>query len=268
METLNLLDAAGTPRAERDPMVALWHEIRQDARRYAGDEPSAAAYLENRVINLVDWREALAHNLSLHLARPGDEALDLHAALLRGLSQQHNASEEVAADLLAIRERDPACRGCLDAFLFWKGFHALQTHRAAHWHWQRGWRMTALLLQHQASLAFAVDIHPAAHFGKGVFLDHATGFVAGETAVVEDDVNLLHGVTLGGRASLPGDRHPKVRRGATIGAGAILLGNLEVGAGAKVGAGTTLLHSVPAGRTAVGQSARLIDIPLNSSQGI
>ena len=128
--------------------------------------------------------------------------------------------------------------------------------------------MTALLLQHRASLAFAVDIHPAAHFGQGVFLDHATGFVAGETAVVEDDVNLLHGVTLGGRTSLPGDRHPKVRRGATISAGAILLGNLEVGAGAKVGAGTTLLHSVPAGRTAVGQSARLIDIPLNSSQGI
>jgi serine O-acetyltransferase len=168
------------------------------------------------------------------------------------------------ADIVAFTERDPACTSPLDPLLWFKGYHALQTSRVAHWLWLQGRKTLAHFLQSRASALFGVDIHPNARIGKGIFIDHGTGVVIGETAVVEDGVSMLHGVTLGGTGKERGDRHPKVRRGVLLGAGAKVLGNIEIGACAKIAAGSVVLAPVPAGCTAAGVPARIIgcvDVP-------
>src|SRR6266567_1285291 len=142
--------------------------------------------------------------------------------------------------------------------LYFKGFHAIQTHRLAHWLWQRDRKDLAYYLQSRSSAAFQTDIHPAARIGRGIFLDHATGLVVGETAVIEDDVSMLHGVTLGGTGKQDGDRHPKIRRGVMIGAGAKILGNIEVGCCARIAAGSVVLQAVPAQKTVAGVPAKVI----------
>jgi serine O-acetyltransferase len=168
------------------------------------------------------------------------------------------------ADIVAVADRDPACTSYLDPLLWFKGYHALQTYRVAHWLWIHGRQALAHYLQSRASSLFGVDIHPGAVIGKSIFIDHATGVVIGETAVVEDGVSMLHGVTLGGTGKERGDRHPKVRRGVLLGAGAKVLGNIEIGACAKIAAGSVVLEAVPAGCTAAGVPARIIgcvDVP-------
>ena len=159
-------------------------------------------------------------------------------------------------DLRAICDRDPACPDVLVPFLYFKGFHALEAYRVSHALWQQGRSHLARHLQSRISECFAVDIHPAAALGRGILIDHGTGLVIGETAVVDDDVSLLQGVTLGGTGKECGDRHPKIRRGVLIGAGAKVLGNIEIGEGAKVGAGSIVLAPVPAYTTVVGNPAR------------
>ncbi|WP_260175980.1 serine O-acetyltransferase [Acetobacter oeni] len=163
-----------------------------------------------------------------------------------------------AADLLAIRERDPACPDFVTPFLFFKGFHAVQCYRVANWLWHEGRRHLALHLQSRSSELFAVDIHPAAILGRRILFDHGTGIVVGETSIIEDDVSLLQGVTLGGTGKHAGDRHPKIRRGVLIGAGAKILGNIEVGEGAKIGAGSIVLEAVPPYTTVVGNPAKKV----------
>jgi serine O-acetyltransferase len=165
----------------------------------------------------------------------------------------------VRADLSAVFERDPACRSYLDAFLFFKGFHALESHRIAHWLWNEGRKAMALFLQSRISQLFAVDIHPAASIGRGIMLDHATGIVIGETAVVEDDVSIMQDVTLGGTGKESGDRHPKIRRGVLLSLGAKVLGNIEIGEYSRVGAGSVVLKPVPPHCTAVGVPAKLVN---------
>ena len=167
----------------------------------------------------------------------------------------------ICADVVAVTERDPACTSHLDPLLWFKGFHALQTHRAAHWLWRQGRQALAHYLQSRASEIFQVDIHPAARMGSGIFLDHGTGIVIGETAVVEDDVSMLHGVTLGGTGAERGDRHPKIGKGVLLGAGAKVLGNIKVGDYAKVASGSVVLKAVPPGCTAAGVPARLVNCP-------
>jgi serine O-acetyltransferase len=162
------------------------------------------------------------------------------------------------ADLAAVVERDPACARFIEPFLYFKGFHAVQTHRLAHWLWQRGERDFALYLQSRSSDVFQTDIHPAARFGAGIFLDHATGLVVGETALVEDEVSLLQNVTLGGTGKEAGDRHPKIRRGVLVGAGAKILGNIEIGHCSRVAACSVVLHDVPANTTVAGVPAKVV----------
>jgi serine O-acetyltransferase len=159
--------------------------------------------------------------------------------------------------LSAVFERDPACNSHVEAFLFYKGFHALESYRIAHWLWTTGRKPMALFLQSRISQLFGVDAHPAAVLGRGIMIDHATGVVIGETAVVEDDVSMLHDVTLGGTGKETGDRHPKIRRGVLLSMGAKILGNIEIGEYSRVGAGSVVLKSVPAGCTAVGVPAKL-----------
>jgi len=169
--------------------------------------------------------------------------------------------EKAEADLRAVFERDPACQGYLQPFLFFKGFQALQTHRLAHWLWSQGRETLAFYLQSRSSELFQVDINPAARFGSGIFIDHATGIVVGETAVVGDDVSMLQNVTLGGTSTEREDRHPKIGKGVLLGAGAKVIGNITIGDYAKVAAGSVVLRDVPAGCTAAGVPARLVNCP-------
>ena len=155
-------------------------------------------------------------------------------------------------------DRDPACERLIEPLLYFKGFHAIQTHRLAHWLWTNGRRDFALYLQSRSSDVFQTDIHPAAVFGKGIFLDHATGLVVGATSVIDDDVSILQNVTLGGTGNETGDRHPKVRRGVMIGAGAKILGNIEIGACSLIAAGSVVLRPVPPNTTMAGVPARAV----------
>ena len=159
---------------------------------------------------------------------------------------------------MAVADRDPAATRLMEPLLYFKGFHAIQTHRLAHALWKAGRKDFALYLQSRSSEAFQTDIHPAARIGKGIFLDHATGLVVGSTAVIDDDVSMLHGVTLGGTGKERGDRHPKIRRGVLIGAGASIIGNIEVGHCARVAAGSVVLATVPPKKTVAGVPARVV----------
>jgi serine O-acetyltransferase len=162
------------------------------------------------------------------------------------------------ADIVATFDRDPATNRFIEPVLYFKGFHAIETHRLAHWLWNKGRKDFAYYLQSRASSALQSDINPAARIGRGIFLDHATGLVVGETAVIEDDVSILHGVTLGGTGKESGDRHPKIRHGVLIGAGATILGNIEVGHCARIAAGSVVVHSVPHNVTVAGVPAKVI----------
>jgi len=206
----------------------------------------------------------VSHRVAARLAHPALPADLIVQAFEEALAQDAEVGQGMRADVVAVLDRDPACYRLLEPVLYFKGFHALQGHRLAHWLWRQGRRDFALYLQSRSSEVFQTDINPAAKIGKGVFLDHATGLVVGETTVIEDDVSMLQDVTLGGTGKERGDRHPKVRRGVLLGAGAKVLGNIEIGACAKIAAGSVVLDPVPAGCTAAGVPARIIgcvDVP-------
>ena len=236
----------------------IWSVLRSQAEELVRAEPALASSVHATILT----HERLEDALSYHLAKKaGGE--DLSPMLAREIfSAAMNAGPEIGAavraDLSAVFERDPACSNYLSAFLFYKGFLALQCHRIAHWLWVQGRTPLALYMQSRVSELFGVDIHPAARIGRGIMMDHATGIVIGETAIVEDDVSMLHDVTLGGTGKESGDRHPKIRRGVLIAAGAKILGNIEVGEYSRVGAGSVVLKSVPPGCTVAGVPARVI----------
>jgi serine O-acetyltransferase len=246
-----------------DPAAAppVWAALRNDAVAAARDEPALASLIATVILN----HKTLADALSYQLARKlGDQ--EFRAMTLREIAQDAYASEpalvEIAeADLRAVFERDPACKGYLQPFLFFKGFLALQTQRVAHWLWKQGRDTLAFHMQSRMSELFQVDIHPATRIGRGVFVDHGTGIVIGETAVIGDDVSMLQGVTLGGTGAEQGDRHPKIGNGVLLGAGAKVLGNIAIGDYAKIASGSVVLKPVPAGCTAAGVPARLVNCP-------
>jgi serine O-acetyltransferase len=182
----------------------------------------------------------------------------IRQAYMDALGDQPSIGDAFRADIVATVDRDPAAHRFLVPVLYFKGFHAIQTHRLAHWLWHKGRRDFAYYLQSRSSAAFQTDIHPAARIGRGIFLDHATGLVVGETAVIEDDVSMLHDVTLGGTGKEHDDRHPKVRYGVLIGAGAKILGNIEVGHCARVAAGSVVVKSVPNNVTVAGVPAKVV----------
>ncbi|MBE7217129.1 MAG: serine O-acetyltransferase [Caulobacteraceae bacterium] len=246
-------------RPEGPPPV--WAALREEARRAAAQEPALASLLNATVLVHDELTRALSYQLARKL---GDSQLGPMSA--REIAEEAYASdpaisEAVERDLQAVFERDAACKGYLQPFLFFKGFQALQTHRVAHWLWNQGRETLAFHLQSRMSELFQVDIHPAARFGAGVFLDHGTGITVGETARVGDDVSMLHAVTLGGTGAVRGDRHPKIGRGVLLGAGAKVLGNIGVGDYAKVASGSVVLRPVPPGCTVAGVPARLVNCP-------
>jgi serine O-acetyltransferase len=240
------------------PKDEVWSSLQAEAARERESEP-ALGRLYASILEASSFEEALARNLARKLGHPFFPAAELKRLLLEPLEAANGIGEAARTDLSAVVERDPASSGrLLEPFLFFKGYAAIQSHRLAHWLWGGGRRPAALYLQSRASEVFQTDIHPGARFGKGVFLDHATGFVAGETVVVEDNVSVLHGVTLGGTGTDKTDRHPKIRSGVLLGAGALILGAIEIGAYSRVAAGSYVTRDVPPRCTAVGVPARII----------
>jgi serine O-acetyltransferase len=240
------------------PFDPLWSRVRLDALAVIEADPAMSGLMQHAVLNHDDFAHAVAARVASRLARPAFDYECLYQQFCKLIDQVPAMVEGMAADCLAVLDRDPACTRLLEPLLYFKGFHALQTHRFAHHLWQVGRKDFALYLQACSSEIFQTDIHPQARIGQGVFLDHATGLVVGSTAVIEDDVSILQGVTLGGTGKETGDRHPKIRRGVLIGAGAKILGNIEIGHCARVAAGSVVLHAVPHNMTVAGVPARVV----------
>lgn len=242
--------------AQQYTPATIWSALREEAEILRKKEPVLAALTEDWILSEVGFLDTLGRMLAGKLASAEVDA----ASLRNSFSTVHQAApalEDAALyDLSSIMKHDPAAHDLLTPFLFFKGFHALQTYRIGHWLWQRDRKHLALYLQNRVSDLFGIDIHPAAKIGHGVMMDHATGIVIGETAVVENNVLFWHGVTLGSVSMTGGDRHPKIRAGALLGAGSTLLGPIEIGAGAKVAAGSVVLENVAAGVTVAGVPAK------------
>jgi serine O-acetyltransferase len=240
-------------------MNKIWLQLRIEGEAAAKAEPQLAALIKSSLLAHATLEHAVAHRVASLLA-----CSDLPADLIRHIydsafAQQKDFNAIFCADLSAVLERDPACSRLIEPFLYFKGFAALQSQRLSHWLWTHHRKDMALMLQSRLSLVANVDIHPGAKIGRGILLDHASGFVAGETAVIEDNVSIMQNVTLGGSSITKGaDRHPKIRHGVLLGAGATVLGNIEVDVGARVAASSVVLENVPAHKTVAGIPARVV----------
>ena len=236
----------------------VWDAIRQNARELLSAEPSLSSMVMANVLNHESFEAALAHRLAERLDHPDVSADLIRQAFHDALASRPEIGHEARADLAATIERDPAAHRAIVPFLYFKGYQAIQTHRFANALWKAGRKDFALYLQSRSSQVFQVDINPNCKIGRGIMLDHATGFVAGETAVIGDNVSILQGVTLGGTGKADEDRHPKIGNGVLIGAGAIILGNIRVGECARVGAGSVVVKDVPPRVTVVGVPAKIV----------
>jgi serine O-acetyltransferase len=246
------------------PDGEIWNQIREEAARDAQQEPALASFLYTVVLSHRCLEDALSYILASKLGSPTLTALTLRDLMEAVFSSDPTIITAVLADLQAVVTRDPACAGYCVPLLYFKGFHSLQAYRVAHYYWSHDRKPLALYLQSRISEVLAVDIHPGARIGKGILLDHATSVVIGETAVVDDDFSALHEVTLGGTGKESGDRHPKIRRGVMIGAGAKVLGNIVIGEGAKIGAGSVVLKDVAPHSTVAGVPARQVGSPAHA----
>jgi serine O-acetyltransferase len=250
--------AASPERSVPSSEEELWQTLRTEISRVAARESVLRSFLELAVLRHASFGDALASLLARKLAEPVMPA-ELLEGLVRGAFKDDPAIvEAAAADLIATRTRDPAAESYATPFLYYKGFHALEWHRVNHWLWRQRRREMADFIQSRVSEFFAVDIHPAVPVGRGVFIDHGTGVIIGETSVIGNDVSILQEVTLGGTGKERGDRHPKVRDGVLLAAGAKVLGNIEIGKGAKVGAGSVVLKDVPPCATVAGVPAKIV----------
>ncbi|MDX1734706.1 MAG: serine O-acetyltransferase [Halioglobus sp.] len=239
----------------------VWEQIREEAGKHAREEPILASFVHATILNHTRLELALSFHLASQLDSPTASSLLLREVMLEAMDSDAGIREAVREDLRAVIERDSACHELYIPFLYFKGFHALQTQRVAHWLWNVGREPLALFFQNRMSAEFGVDIHPAAQMGHGIMLDHATGLVIGETARVGNNVSILQSVTLGGTGKDEGDRHPKIGDGVLISAGAKILGNITVGEGAKVGAGSVVLEDVPPHTTVAGVPAKIVGRP-------
>jgi serine O-acetyltransferase len=241
-----------------DKVDPVWGRIRDEAEEAVRREPELSTFIYSTILHHDSLEAAVVHRVSQRLDHP-----DVPSELIRQVYEEALESDPsiglaFRADIVATFDRDPATHRFLEPVLYFKGFHAVQTHRLAHWLWHKERKDFAYYLQSRSSAVFQTDIHPAAPIGRGICLDHATGLVVGETAVIEDDVSILHGVTLGGTGEEYSERHPKIRRGVMLGAGAKIIGNIEIGHCARVAAGSVVLKPVPHNTTVAGVPARVI----------
>lgn len=236
----------------------VWKAVREEAEAVVADEPMLATFIYSTILNQKRLEDAVIARIADRLHHT-----DVTSDLIRQNFEQMAAddtqwSQVLRIDIAAVYDRDPACERLIEPILYFKGFHAIQTHRLAHWNWNQGRRDFALYLQSRSSQVFQTDINPAAKFGRGIFLDHATGLVVGATAAVGDDVSILHGVTLGGTGKESGDRHPKIGSGVLLGAGATVLGNITVGDCSRIAAGSLLVKPVPKNVTVAGVPGKVV----------
>ncbi|MEW6124066.1 MAG: serine O-acetyltransferase [Pseudomonadota bacterium] len=242
----------------QDVVDPVWARLRNEADEAAEREPLLAGFMVASVLGHDSLEAVVGARIAARLDHAEVPASLLRAAYREAVAADRSIPQALRADIMAVVDRDPATTRTLEPVLYFKGFHALQTHRLAHWLWLQGQKDFALYLQSRVSAVLGVDIHPGVPVGRGIFLDHATGIVVGATAVIEDDVSILQGVTLGGTGKETGDRHPKIRRGVLIGAGASILGNIEVGRCARIAAGSVVLKPVPNNTTVAGVPAKVV----------
>ena len=246
---------AKTKLASVDP---VWSRVCDEAVDAIKAEPLMGGMIHSSLLHHATMERALAYRFSLKLASG-----EMSEQILREIADEAYAvdpdlAQSARADLMAVFERDPACHRFLQPILFFKGFQAVQAYRVGHWLWKAGRRDLAYFVQMRVSEVFGVDIHPAAVVGRGIMIDHAHSIVIGETAVVGDNVSMLHSVTLGGTGKEDGDRHPKIGNGVMIGAGAKVLGNIHVGHCSRIAAGSVVLQDVPHNTTVAGVPARVV----------
>ena len=248
------------PRTARglNTVDPVWSRVREEAEDIAHREPELASFIYSTILHHDTLEAAVTHRISERLSHPDVSGDLIRQAYAGALEDRPSMSVDIRTDIIAVHDRDPATHRYLEPVLYYKGFHAIQTHRLAHWLWSKGRRDFAYYLQSRSSAVFQCDIHPAARIGRGIFLDHATGLVVGETAVIDDDVSILHGVTLGGTGKSNEDRHPKIRRGVMIGAGAKILGNIEIGHCARIAAGSVVIKPVQHNVTVAGVPAKVV----------
>ncbi len=251
------------PLSREQVSTSLWSQIRQEAERDARDEPLLSSFLFASILSHESFERSLAFILANRLANTTLLATELFELFYDTIKSQKYIQEAAQADLCALRERDPACRKYSQAILYFKGYHALQVHRIAHAMWKQDRKVMAAALQSRCSEVFAVDIHPAAKIGKGVLLDHGTGVVIGETAVIGNNVSIMQNVTLGGTGKQHGDRHPKISDNVLVGASATILGAITIGKGSQVAAGSLVLKPVDPKTMVAGSPAK----PVGRVQG-
>ena len=243
------------PVESADP---IWARIRSEAEAVVRQEPQLASFIYASLLEHDALTGAVIQRISDRLDHPVLTGTTIRQAFLDALADSPEIGDAFRADIVATYDRDPATTRFIEPVLYFKGFHALQTHRLAHWLWGKHRKDFALYLQSRSSAVFQTDIHPAARIGTGIFLDHATGLVVGATAVIGDNVSMLQDVTLGGTGKERGDRHPKIKPGVLIGAGAKILGNIEIGRCSRIAAGSVVLHPVPDNKTVAGVPARIV----------
>lgn len=246
---------ATSPVQSVDP---VWQRIRDEARQAIADEPLMGGVVHAGILHHDNFEGALGYRIAMKLASTEMSEQTLREIASRAYASSETLAMDARADLVAILDRDPACHRLIQPLLFFKGFQAIQAYRLAHWLWNNGQKDLAYFIQMRTSEVFGVDIHPAARIGKGIMIDHAHSIVVGETAVVGDNVSMLHSVTLGGTGKEDDDRHPKIQDGVLIGAGAKVLGNITVGHCSRIAAGSVVLQEVPPMKTVAGVPAKIV----------
>lgn len=248
--------------AERRPKVAqvdpVWSHVCEEARAAVRDEPLLGGLIHSGILHHATLERALSYRFSMKLASGEMSEQILREIADEAYSSDPELGQAARADIVAVYDRDPACHRFMQPMLFFKGFQAVQAYRIGHWLWTQGRRDLAYFVQMRVSEVFGVDIHPNAKIGKGIMIDHAHSIVIGETAVVGDNVSMLHSVTLGGTGKEDGDRHPKIGNGVLIGAGAKILGNIHIGERSRIAAGSVVLHDVPCCKTVAGVPAKIV----------
>ena len=241
---------------KKEEIEQIWKTIQEETLRRVQAEPVLASFFHTTVLEHNSFSSAVADLIANDLGSASVQPMMLRSVIKDSINSSHDILEGTMTDLLAAKQRDPSCRYLSEPLLFFKGFKSLQSHRVANWLWKNSRHTLAHYFQSRSSEVYGVDIHPAATLGKGIMIDHGTGVVIGETSVIEDNVSIFQGVTLGGTGKETGDRHPKVREGVLLSASSTILGNVEIGKNAKIAAGSVVLADVRAGTTVAGVPAK------------
>ncbi|NOD62986.1 MULTISPECIES: serine O-acetyltransferase [unclassified Ruegeria] len=245
-------------RSHVTPVDPVWTRITSEAHAAVEKEPLMGGLVHACILHHRSLERALSYRISAKLCSNEMSMMVLREIVDEAYADDPHLIEAARADLMAVYERDPACHRLLQPILYFKGYQAMQAYRVAHWLWKKGRYDLAYFFQMRSSEIFGIDIHPAAKIGKGIMIDHAHSIVIGETAVVGDNVSMLHSVTLGGTGKEEEQRHPKIGNGVLIGAGAKVLGNIEVGHCSRIAAGSVVLQPVPACKTVAGIPAKIV----------